>query len=770
MSFNPGGGGGIAQASDVALSNPLNNDALTYDSAVQKWENTTLTKTHVGLPNVDNTSDVNKPISTATQTALDGKAATTHTHAIADVTNLQTTLDTKPTISSGAGVPASTPTKVGDIYIDTTGDDAYIAVGTASSADWEKSNDGAGGGGGTWGSITGTLSNQTDLQTALNGKAATSHTHTASQISDSTTVGRNVLTAADQAAARTAIGVSTANFVSRPVLAGDGTTDDAPAIQAAIDAGTYVISLDPGKTYLLDSAIFIDGTSAFTRVVIQGNGAILKLGANLPTTNWSRDTTTRFAIFPNTLRSALSAGVVTVNDANRATGSGGALRSLIVRDLTVDAQAANRGFSFGNRTAVTMDNVTFYRGRVLSTWWDYSDANTFKSCYSRGGSGPAGQVLVEQYQQGDGLIVENGKADSSVGLLHLTTCRGALISGTVTGKITLTNCSGIVISGAHQEGQQSTMTSLVISNSHVTLQGTIIYENWSSTVCPITINDSADEPDTELVLTSCQVTQLHTTSTGTTEFSPFIEIITSGDNTKIVARDLRGMFASSAMSGKHPEGVQPAIKAPVAIQTAFDSPAGRHALATGNWTLKRTASGVWTVRDTVHGGAVVSVRESAAPSIVQLTTSSGVNAGGTLTNGQSYQYAVAVIDALGNYSAVSSASAATANANGAVRLLLGLSSSPSVLIVWRDAGASVLSAPDAYCIIPVRAARPYLYDTGNYLMGRPWITTSVPVPNTVASTNTTQDAIAFGGGVLYVEAGALKYKGSSSTITTLGNA
>jgi hypothetical protein len=36
---------------------------------------------------------------------------------------------------------------------------------------------GGGGGGGTWGSITGTLSNQTDLQTALNGKANTSHTH-----------------------------------------------------------------------------------------------------------------------------------------------------------------------------------------------------------------------------------------------------------------------------------------------------------------------------------------------------------------------------------------------------------------------------------------------------------------------------------------------------------------------------------------------------------------------------------------------------------------
>ena len=51
-----------------------------------------------------------------------------------------------PIISSGAGAPASTPSKVGDIYVDTTNDDAYIAVGTASSADWEKSNDGAGGG------------------------------------------------------------------------------------------------------------------------------------------------------------------------------------------------------------------------------------------------------------------------------------------------------------------------------------------------------------------------------------------------------------------------------------------------------------------------------------------------------------------------------------------------------------------------------------------------------------------------------------------------
>lgn len=39
------------------------------------------TKADVGLSNVDNTSDLNKPISTATQIALNGKANTSHTHS-----------------------------------------------------------------------------------------------------------------------------------------------------------------------------------------------------------------------------------------------------------------------------------------------------------------------------------------------------------------------------------------------------------------------------------------------------------------------------------------------------------------------------------------------------------------------------------------------------------------------------------------------------------------------------------------------------------------
>jgi hypothetical protein len=59
-----------------------------------------VTKSMVGLGNVDNTSDASKPVSTATQTALDDKAATSHTHgflsASGDLSN-----------ASGAGTAAT---------------------------------------------------------------------------------------------------------------------------------------------------------------------------------------------------------------------------------------------------------------------------------------------------------------------------------------------------------------------------------------------------------------------------------------------------------------------------------------------------------------------------------------------------------------------------------------------------------------------------------------------------------------------------------------
>lgn len=47
---------------------------------------------------------------------------------------------TAPTISSGTSAPNTTPGKVGDIFIDTSGKKMYIATGAASSDDWTLTN------------------------------------------------------------------------------------------------------------------------------------------------------------------------------------------------------------------------------------------------------------------------------------------------------------------------------------------------------------------------------------------------------------------------------------------------------------------------------------------------------------------------------------------------------------------------------------------------------------------------------------------------------
>lgn len=87
------------------------------DSVAGKTGVVTLVKADVGLGNVDNTSDVNKPISSATQTALNGKVSLTGNEIIADVkTFLSSPIVPTPTNATDAankgyidaiGVPTS---------------------------------------------------------------------------------------------------------------------------------------------------------------------------------------------------------------------------------------------------------------------------------------------------------------------------------------------------------------------------------------------------------------------------------------------------------------------------------------------------------------------------------------------------------------------------------------------------------------------------------------------------------------------------------------
>lgn len=66
-----------------------------------------LSKSDIGLGNVDNTSDANKPISTATQTALNGKANTVHTHTLSDLTQSSATNGQVPSWNGTNWVPVT---------------------------------------------------------------------------------------------------------------------------------------------------------------------------------------------------------------------------------------------------------------------------------------------------------------------------------------------------------------------------------------------------------------------------------------------------------------------------------------------------------------------------------------------------------------------------------------------------------------------------------------------------------------------------------------
>ncbi len=143
--INAADGGAISlnDLSDVIISQPAQGEFFRYDGG--EWVNDTASKSDVGLGNVDNTSDANKPISTATQTALDLKA---------DITSVPTELDDlndvqiigTPTLGQalvyGAGkwLPgAAGATDLGDLDdVNTTGA-AFGSLLTYNGASWDIS-------------------------------------------------------------------------------------------------------------------------------------------------------------------------------------------------------------------------------------------------------------------------------------------------------------------------------------------------------------------------------------------------------------------------------------------------------------------------------------------------------------------------------------------------------------------------------------------------------------------------------------------------------
>ena len=114
--FVGGNGIDITESPDDTLTFVVNQGEISHTQIADKGTNThpqidshianvttnphVVTKTNVGLPNVDNTSDVNKPVSTAQQTALDLKVD--ENANITGATKTKITYDVKGLVTSGA--------------------------------------------------------------------------------------------------------------------------------------------------------------------------------------------------------------------------------------------------------------------------------------------------------------------------------------------------------------------------------------------------------------------------------------------------------------------------------------------------------------------------------------------------------------------------------------------------------------------------------------------------------------------------------------------
>lgn len=95
---------------------------------------------------------------------LSSKSNAGHTHSIANITNLQTTLNNKVDTVSGKGLSSNDFTDALKTKLESITPTGQLMA--------------------NWGDIAGSIASQTDLQTALNGKASSSHSHVVSDVTD----------------------------------------------------------------------------------------------------------------------------------------------------------------------------------------------------------------------------------------------------------------------------------------------------------------------------------------------------------------------------------------------------------------------------------------------------------------------------------------------------------------------------------------------------------------------------------------------------------
>jgi hypothetical protein len=481
------------------------------------------------------------------------------------------------------------------------------------------------------------------------------------------------------------------------------------------------------------------------------------------------------ALFPNTLRSALSAGVVTsTNNFPAGTNTNGTTRVAVNPHLVIEGgtwSAANLtkyngGFVWANRGGgVRMENVHMDSGRTLLSWSDYIDCAAHMIDVAGWGHATMDATydssLVYGLGSGDGLMFHGLKTDNYVFSTSLESCNGAVISSTVGGAHRFINCHGIIVIANHTE--QATNIAVTpriiydIVDSDVTIEGVFDYMTDSlSTTGAIYLNDSGSEgKHSHVELRNYAARDWITTSDPSGGWAIYINKMNNRSRIRVLSSyqtmSTSGTFATThGQTGLKISGDgtnEPTLAAEVARSRDligsgdFDIvKANTSTMATGqNNPMNISIRGIGQLNAVYQGNLHVTP-----------TFYDAENMGsGTLTNGQAYAYCAAVCNTLPDgtiqYGAATAEWLQTAPAGGAMGFEMYTPSGAggATLVIWRKTGTGVLAGATRYVLIPIGSAATRLWDSGANISKIPWITTAVPVPNTVAGTNHTADALYF---------------------------
>lgn len=529
----------------------------------------------------------------------------------------------------------------------------------------------------------------------------------------------------------------------------DGVTDAGPAIQALYDAG-YPCVLNAKGSYLINTPVFFDRADAYRSYTIELNGGKIILGPGLPTTagdSFYRDAATTFAFFANTKRTAFNSGtnVVTLSDANRGSGpSVGNLMSVVVQNGTVAGAGRNSGLMFGNRTGARFIRVILSGARCLWSFTDYSDCSTFDQCHNRRDTEVTNSALFIQINNGDGVEIHGCKADGGMMIADMRYCRGANVTGNVTGAFRFWDCNAIVMTSCHQEANISNEINVKIVNSNVTVIGSVFYPARSSTVA---VFDIADDNSNASCLSLIDVITQYFYSSGTTPdapWGPLVSMSAANPGTKLRVRGGHGKLVASGdtTGGWMPTCGPLYTAAATSIQTALANAASAAQIASGNFDLERyggtAGSSVWAALPPGELVQAQRTRVMGSPQLVALNGGTRLT-GGTLSTSTTYYYTCAVKDARGNTTIKSTEVSATGFTT--IRLNANISSRGR-LCIWRGTSAGTY---DRYIELDAPYAVIYEWDTGTCIHGQLWKTTGIPTP---PAANTTVNSMTIDGTVV----------------------